>query len=141
MRNKCRTGLDFSVLIRYTVMRNLHWICKKRLVLGHRKLSAPVIAFPIYHPFREGEHMKLMQWIWAIVIGFVVGLIARAVLPGADQMGLLGTTIVGILGSFVGGFIGNLIKKPAEGAKFTPAGFLMSIVGAVVLLVIWRMIQ
>jgi uncharacterized membrane protein YeaQ/YmgE (transglycosylase-associated protein family) len=56
-------------------------------------------------------------------------------------MGLLGTTIVGILGSFVGGFIGNLIKKPAEGAKFTPAGFVMSIVGAVVLLVIWRMIQ
>jgi len=85
--------------------------------------------------------MKIMQWIWAIVIGFVVGLLARAVLPGADQMGLLGTTIVGILGSFVGGFIGNLIKKPAEGAKFTPAGFVMSIVGAVVLLVIWRMIQ
>jgi uncharacterized membrane protein YeaQ/YmgE (transglycosylase-associated protein family) len=85
--------------------------------------------------------MKIMQWIWAIVIGFVVGLLARAVLPGADQMGLLGTTIVGILGSFVGGFIGNLIKKPAEGAKFAPAGFVMSIVGAVVLLVIWRMIQ
>jgi uncharacterized membrane protein YeaQ/YmgE (transglycosylase-associated protein family) len=85
--------------------------------------------------------MKLLQWIWAAVIGFVVGLIARALLPGADQMGLLGTTIVGILGSFVGGYIGSLIKKPAEGAKFNPAGFIMSIVGAIILLLIWRMIQ
>jgi uncharacterized membrane protein YeaQ/YmgE (transglycosylase-associated protein family) len=85
--------------------------------------------------------MKLLQWIWAAVIGFVVGLIARALLPGADQMGLLGTTIVGILGSFVGGYIGSLIKKPAEGAKFNPAGFIMSIVGAIILLLIWRMVQ
>ncbi len=85
--------------------------------------------------------MKLLQWIWAAVIGFVVGLIARALLPGADQMGLLGTTIVGILGSFVGGYIGLLIKKPVEGEKFNPAGFIMSIVGAIILLLIWRMVQ
>lgn len=84
--------------------------------------------------------MKLFQWIWAAVVGFVVGLIARAVLPGADHMGLIGTTIVGILGSFAGGYIGALIKKPAEGSTFHPAGFFMSIVGAIVLLLIWRMI-
>ena len=84
--------------------------------------------------------MKLIHWIWAALTGFVVGLIARAILPGADHMGLIATTIVGILGSLVGGYIGSLIKKPAEGAKFHPAGFLMSIVGAVILLVIWRMI-
>lgn len=85
--------------------------------------------------------MKLFHWIWAAIVGFVVGLIARAILPGADQMGLIGTTIVGILGSFVGGYIGALIKKPAEGSKFHPAGFLLSIVGAIILLLIWRMIQ
>jgi uncharacterized membrane protein YeaQ/YmgE (transglycosylase-associated protein family) len=84
--------------------------------------------------------MKLFDWIWAAIIGFVVGLIARAILPGADQMGILATTMVGVLGSFVGGWLGGLIKKPAAGAKFSPAGFLMSIVGAVVLLVLWRMI-
>jgi uncharacterized membrane protein YeaQ/YmgE (transglycosylase-associated protein family) len=83
--------------------------------------------------------MKLFQWIWAIIIGFVVGVIARFVLPGSDQMGWIMTTVVGVLGSFVGGFIGSLIRKPAEGAKFQTAGFLMSIVGAVVLLLIWRM--
>lgn len=84
--------------------------------------------------------MKLFQWIWAAIVGFVVGLIARAVLPGADHIGLIATTIVGILGSFVGGYIGALIKKPEEGAKFHTAGFLMSIVGAALLLLIWRMI-
>ncbi len=85
--------------------------------------------------------MKLFQWIWAIVIGFVVGLIARALMPGVDQMGFIATTVIGILGSFVGGYIGALIKKPAEGAKFHPAGFIMSIVGAVLLLLIWRLVQ
>jgi uncharacterized membrane protein YeaQ/YmgE (transglycosylase-associated protein family) len=84
--------------------------------------------------------MKLIHWIWAALTGFVVGLIARAILPGADHMGLIATTIVGILGSLVGGYIGSLIKKPAEGAKFHPAGFLMSIVGAVILLLLWRII-
>ena len=85
--------------------------------------------------------MKLFQWIWAAVIGFVVGAIARFIIPGVDQMGWIMTTVIGVLGSFVGGFIGSLIKKPAEGAKFQPAGFLMSIVGAIVLLFIWRAIQ
>lgn len=84
--------------------------------------------------------MKIMQWVWFAVTGFVVGLIARAILPGADQMGIIATTVVGILGSLVGGYIGGLVKKPPEGAKFHQAGFLMSIVGAVILLLIWRMI-
>jgi uncharacterized membrane protein YeaQ/YmgE (transglycosylase-associated protein family) len=85
--------------------------------------------------------MKLFQWLWAILVGFVVGAIARFLVPGVDQMGWILTSVLGVLGSFVGGFIGSLIKKPAEGARFHPAGFLMSVVGAIVLLVIWRMIQ
>jgi uncharacterized membrane protein YeaQ/YmgE (transglycosylase-associated protein family) len=84
--------------------------------------------------------MKLMHWIWSAVTGFVVGLIARAILPGADHIGLIATTIVGILGSLLGGFVGGLIKKPAEGAQFHPAGFVMSIVGAIILLLLWRFI-
>jgi uncharacterized membrane protein YeaQ/YmgE (transglycosylase-associated protein family) len=70
----------------------------------------------------------------------VVGFIARAILPGSDKMGLIATMVVGILGSFVGGFIGGLIKKPEPGSNFHPAGFLMSIVGAVILLLLWRLV-
>jgi uncharacterized membrane protein YeaQ/YmgE (transglycosylase-associated protein family) len=83
----------------------------------------------------------MLHLIWSVIVGFFIGLIARAVLPGADRMGLIMTTIVGVVGSIVGGFIGNLIKKPEPGSKFHPAGFLMSIVGAVVLLLILRMIR
>ena len=78
--------------------------------------------------------------IWYIVVGFVVGLIARAILPGADHMGVIATTVVGLVGSIIGGYLGHLIRKPAPGSKFHPAGLLMSIVGAIVLLLILRLV-
>ena len=76
--------------------------------------------------------------IWYLIVGFIVGLIARAILPGADHMGILMTTLVGIIGSVVGGFIAQLFSKPAPGAKFHPAGIIMSIVGAIIVLLILR---
>ncbi len=83
----------------------------------------------------------MLHLIWWIITGFIIGLLARAVLPGADRMGFMATTIVGIVGSLVGGFIGRVIKKPEPGAVFHPAGFLMSIVGAIVVLLLWRMVR
>jgi uncharacterized membrane protein YeaQ/YmgE (transglycosylase-associated protein family) len=79
--------------------------------------------------------------IWCIIVGFVVGLIARALHPGVDHMGFIATTLLGIVGSFVGGFIGRLIRTPQPGAVFHPAGFFMSIVGAIIALLIWRHAQ
>ena len=84
--------------------------------------------------------MRIFHWIGFILTGFVVGLIGRAVLPGSDKMGLMATTFVGMIGSLLGGFLGGLISKPKEGAHFHPAGFFMSIVGAVVLLIIMRFV-
>jgi uncharacterized membrane protein YeaQ/YmgE (transglycosylase-associated protein family) len=83
----------------------------------------------------------MLHLIWSAIIGLVAGLIARAVLPGADSMGLIATTVVGIVGSLVGGLVGRVLKKPEPGASFHPAGLLMSIVGAVVVLFLWRMIR
>jgi uncharacterized membrane protein YeaQ/YmgE (transglycosylase-associated protein family) len=83
----------------------------------------------------------MFHLIWSVIIGFLAGLIARAVLPGTDNMGFIATTLVGIVGSVVGGFIGNLISKPEPGAKFHPAGFFMSIVGAIVILVVLRFLR
>jgi len=83
----------------------------------------------------------MLHLIWSVIIGFLAGLIARAVLPGADTMGFIATTVVGIAGSLIGGFIGTLIKKPAPDSKFHPAGFLMSIVGAIVLLLLMRLLR
>ena len=60
--------------------------------------------------------------IWMIIVGFVVGLIARAILPGVQHLGFILTTLLGIAGSLVGGVIGRLISKPKEGSKFHTAG-------------------
>ena len=83
----------------------------------------------------------MLHYIWFVIVGFVAGLIARALLPGSDQMGFIATTLVGIVGSVIGGFIGTLFQKPTPDSKFHPAGFFMSIVGAIVLLWLMRLLR
>lgn len=83
----------------------------------------------------------MIHIFWSIVVGFCVGLIARAVLPGADHLGFIATACVGIAGSLIGGFLGRLMKKPEPGTSFHAAGFLMSIIGALVLLLVLRMLR
>jgi len=79
----------------------------------------------------------MLHIIWSIIIGFIVGLIARAIMPGAQHMGFIMTTVLGIAGSIVGGLIGRLFSKPEPGSSFHPAGFIMSIICAIILLFLW----
>ncbi len=79
----------------------------------------------------------MLHILWSIIVGFVVGLIARALVPGNQKMGFVATVVLGILGSIIGGLIGRAISKPPEGSKFHPAGFFLSLIGAIVLLVVW----
>ena len=79
----------------------------------------------------------MLHIIWYIIVGFIIGLIARAIMPGAQHLGFIMTTLLGIAGSVVGGFIARLFSKPEPGATFHPAGFIMSIIGAIVLLFVW----
>jgi len=74
-----------------------------------------------------------------IVIGLIVGLIARLLVPGRDDIGLLGTILLGIVGSFVGGFLQQLIEfHHLEVTHFAATGFIGSLIGAIVLLLILR---
>ena len=77
--------------------------------------------------------MSFMGIVWMIIIGFVVGLLARVFYPGAINLGFWMTTALGIGGSIVGGIIGGLFGGSSDG-KFQPAGWIMSIVGALILL-------
>lgn len=79
----------------------------------------------------------MLHIIWSIIIGFIVGLIARAILPGAQHLGFIMTSLLGIGGSIIGGLIGRLFSKPAPGTPFHAAGIIMSIIGALILLFIW----
>jgi uncharacterized membrane protein YeaQ/YmgE (transglycosylase-associated protein family) len=70
------------------------------------------------------------------IVGIVVGAIAKLIYPGAAHMNIVYTGILGIIGSFVGGFIARLFNKPAEGTPVHPAGIVMSVIGALIVLFI-----
>jgi uncharacterized membrane protein YeaQ/YmgE (transglycosylase-associated protein family) len=78
--------------------------------------------------------MGLCSWI---VFGFIVGLIARFIMPGRQGMGFIRTTLLGIAGSFVGGLLAALIKG-GNWRTPSPAGWIGAIIGAVVLLVLYE---
>ncbi|HEY6957629.1 MAG TPA: GlsB/YeaQ/YmgE family stress response membrane protein [Candidatus Limnocylindria bacterium] len=77
-----------------------------------------------------------MGLILFLIVGLIAGFIARWLVPGPDTMGWLGTMILGIIGSFVGGTLAALLFGGT--LDVTPAGLIGSIVGAVVVLLIWR---
>jgi uncharacterized membrane protein YeaQ/YmgE (transglycosylase-associated protein family) len=80
--------------------------------------------------------IHLIGWL---IVGLIAGGVARLLVPGQHSMGCIMTIVLGIIGSFVGGFIASLIFH--LGRSFHPGGVLMSIVGAIVVLVIWRLIS
>jgi uncharacterized membrane protein YeaQ/YmgE (transglycosylase-associated protein family) len=81
-----------------------------------------------------------MHYVWMFIIGIVVGALARLVMPGAQHMGLIMTGVLGIVGSFVGGFLVRLFSKnaPTDGSKVQPAGLIMSVIGALIVLFIYN---
>jgi uncharacterized membrane protein YeaQ/YmgE (transglycosylase-associated protein family) len=71
------------------------------------------------------------------VVGLIVGLIARLLVPGRDNIGLIGTVLLGIVGSFVGGFLWQLVEyHRIETHHFRTVGIIGSIIGAVVVLLL-----
>jgi uncharacterized membrane protein YeaQ/YmgE (transglycosylase-associated protein family) len=75
-----------------------------------------------------------------LIVGFVVGAIARLLMPGRDPLGVFGTILLGIAGSFVGGFLQNLVEyHSASFHSFHPVGLIGSIIGAWVLLLLLRL--
>jgi uncharacterized membrane protein YeaQ/YmgE (transglycosylase-associated protein family) len=76
-----------------------------------------------------------MSLLWMILVGLVVGALAKFLMPGRDPGGAIVTILLGIAGSVVAGLIGRSVGWYAEGE---PSGFLASIVGAILLLAVYR---
>jgi uncharacterized membrane protein YeaQ/YmgE (transglycosylase-associated protein family) len=76
--------------------------------------------------------------IWMLVLGLIAGAVARLLVPGDDPMGVLGTILLGIVGSFVGGFLANALFTPGDQEGFGPAGIIGSILGAILVLLLYR---
>ena len=74
-----------------------------------------------------------MGIVWTILVGFVIGVIAKFLHPGKDNMGFIATILLGVLGSFLAGIIGQALGWYQAGQ---PAGWIASVIGAVLLLFI-----
>jgi uncharacterized membrane protein YeaQ/YmgE (transglycosylase-associated protein family) len=82
----------------------------------------------------------LLLIIGIIIVGLIAGYIARAVVPGPDPMGVVGTLVLGIVGSIVGGFLGwALFGKDASDGALQVSGLIGSIIGAIVVLLVYRL--
>lgn len=81
--------------------------------------------------------MGILSWI---VMGLIVGLLARLVMPGTDKAGIIITILLGIAGAFVGGFIGSLLGIGTF-TGFNLVSILLAIGGAVLLLLLYRAIK
>lgn len=76
-----------------------------------------------------------MHLLWTLIIGLVVGALAKLIMPGKDPGGVIITIVIGVVGSLIAHFIGRAAGWYAEGE---PAGFIASIVGSIVLLAGYR---
>jgi uncharacterized membrane protein YeaQ/YmgE (transglycosylase-associated protein family) len=85
-----------------------------------------------------GEEIP-MHWLWVFVIGLIVGLVAKLLMPGKDPGGFIITAIIGIVGSLLATWVGqNLFGWYQEGQS---AGFIASVIGAIVLLLIYHLLK
>jgi uncharacterized membrane protein YeaQ/YmgE (transglycosylase-associated protein family) len=94
-------------------------------------------ALPELPPPSSTEGTGAMHFIWSIIIGFVVGLVARALMPGPNPMGFILTTILGVIGSVAATYLGQAMGWYSANGS---AGFIASVLGAMVLLFIYGVI-
>jgi uncharacterized membrane protein YeaQ/YmgE (transglycosylase-associated protein family) len=80
----------------------------------------------------------MLHLLWTAIIGIVVGALAKLIMPGKDPGGIWITMLLGIAGSFVGTWLGQLVGHYQEGDS---AGFIMSLVGALILLGAYHLIR
>src|SRR5690606_27734473 len=104
---------------------------------GGTGAPAPVLPALRLHVRKGGIRMDGIfggdSWLWIIVVGLVVGLLARLLKPGRDRMGLVLTTLLGIGGALLAGWVGRTMGWYAPGQQ---VGFLASLVGAIVILLV-----
>jgi uncharacterized membrane protein YeaQ/YmgE (transglycosylase-associated protein family) len=86
----------------------------------------------------KSQHLvKLMHFLWMLIIGLVIGAIAKFIMPGKDPGGIIVTMLIGIVGALIAGFLGRAVGWYQEGEA---AGFIASVIGAILLLILYRLV-
>ena len=78
----------------------------------------------------------MLHLIWYIIVGLIAGYVAKSVMH--MHMSLLWTIVLGLVGSIVGGLVTHIFSRPGPGSKFHPAGIIVSILGALLVLFVWH---
>lgn len=78
-----------------------------------------------------------MEFLWMLIIGLVVGALAKFIMPGNDPGGIIITILIGIVGALIAGYLGGTLGWYSRGE---PAGFIASVIGAIILLVLYRLV-
>jgi uncharacterized membrane protein YeaQ/YmgE (transglycosylase-associated protein family) len=79
-----------------------------------------------------------MHVLWTLFIGLIIGAVAKLIMPGKDPGGIIITMLLGVAGSFVATYLGRAAGMYGEGST---AGFIMSVIGAIILLAIYRLFK
>ena len=80
----------------------------------------------------------MLSFIWMLIVGLIVGALAKLLMPGRDPGGVFVTMLIGVAGALIAGFIGRMLGLYGPGQR---AGFLMSVLGAMLLLAIYRLVK
>ena len=78
-----------------------------------------------------------MHFLWMLIIGLVIGAIAKLIMPGRDPGGIIVTMLIGVAGALIAGFLGRAVGWYQEGEA---AGFIASVIGAILLLIVYRLV-
>jgi uncharacterized membrane protein YeaQ/YmgE (transglycosylase-associated protein family) len=81
-----------------------------------------------------------MHIVVMLIVGLIVGVLARFFYPGAVHMGIIATALLGIAGAFLAGFVGRAVHPATRDQPLHPAGFLYALIGAIVLIFVGRML-
>jgi uncharacterized membrane protein YeaQ/YmgE (transglycosylase-associated protein family) len=83
-----------------------------------------------------------MSWLWMFIVGLIVGIVAKFLMPGRDPGGFIVTGLLGIAGMFLGGWLSQVLGfKSAIGGSIEPAGFIGGVIGSLILLAIYRVFR
>lgn len=85
----------------------------------------------------------MLHIIWLIILGLIVGIVARLIVPGKQPLGVIATALLGIVGAYVGGTLGSVVFWPHQFTVTPPIkhSFLGALIGAVILLLIYQVVR